>query len=478
MNMNYTPAVPEIILACFSMILLMAGVFGFKRSRTISWLCVASLIIAAIFLLTAKMDRIIGLGGFFIIDIFAVYIKTLILLGSAVAIIMSLTFNERESINQFEFSIMILFATIGMLMMVSANDLIALYLGLELQSLSLYVLTSFHRDTLRSSESGLKYFILGALSSGILLYGCSMIYGFTGTTNFSTISIVIKDSTEPSIGLVVGLVLLMTGLCFKISAAPFHMWTPDVYEGAPTPVTALFSIAPKIAAMGLFIRILIEPFGDLIDKWQQIIIVITILSMIISAFTAIAQENIKRLMAYSSIGHIGFALVGLATGTEEGIRAVLIYLAIYLFMNIGVFACVLAMRQNENTVENISDLSGFSKSQPLMAGIFAALMFSMAGIPPFAGFFGKFYIFIAAINAELIGLAIFSVLMSVVSCYYYLRVVKVMYFDEIGEDMDRPLPTEISVLAGMSAVVVIFFVVIPWTVTDFAKIAAGTLFTG
>ena len=403
--------------------------------------------------------------------------KVLVLIGSALAIVMSLTFNEREALDRFEFPIVVLFATLGMLMMVSANDLIALYLGLELQSLSLYVLAAFRRDTLRSSEAGLKYFVLGALSSGMLLYGCSLIYGFLGATGFDAIAAAVGGG-DPSLGVVVGLVFLLAGLCFKVSAAPFHMWTPDVYEGAPTPVTALFSVAPKIAALALFVRVLMEPFGDLTDKWQQIIVVVAILSMAIGAFTAIVQENIKRLMAYSSIGHVGYALVGIATGTEEGVRAVLIYLAIYLFMNVGVFACILGMRQKGSAVENISDLAGFSKSRPLVAGIFAALMFSMAGIPPLAGFFGKFYVFMAAVNAGLVPLAVFGVLASVVGCYYYLRIVKVMYFDEAGEDMDRPLPSEIGVVAGLSAAVVVLFVVVPWTITDFAGGAARTLFSG
>ncbi len=478
MNVNYAPAVPEIVLACTAMALLMAGVFRLDRGRAVSWLCVASLAIVVLLTLVGGAGRAVGLGGLFVTDAFAVYVKVLILLGSGFAIVMSLTFNEREAIARFEFPILVLFATLGMLMMVSANDLIALYLGLELQSLSLYVLAAFRRDTLRSSEAGLKYFVLGALSSGMLLYGCSMVYGFVGTTNFDTISATISADGEPSVGLVVGLVFILAGLCFKISAAPFHMWTPDVYEGAPTPVTALFSVAPKIAAMALFIRVLIEPFGDLADKWQQIVVAVAVLSMAIGAFTAIAQENIKRLMAYSSIGHIGYALVGLATGTEEGIRAVLIYLAIYLFMNVGVFACILAMRQNGNAVENISDLAGLSRSRPLVAGVFAALMFSMAGIPPLAGFFGKFYVFMAAINAGLVVLAVFGVLASVVGCYYYLRIVKVMYFDEAGEEMDRPMPTEVGAVAGFSAAVVVLFVVVPWTITDFARVAASTLFTG
>ena len=478
MEITYAPAVPEIVLACLAMALLMAGVFGMERSRTVSWLSVVSLAVTLLLVLAGGADRVVGLGGLFVTGAFAVYVKALVLLGSALAIVMSLTFNEREALDRFEFPIVVLFATLGMLMMVSANDLIALYLGLELQSLSLYVLAAFRRDTLRSSEAGLKYFVLGALSSGMLLYGCSMIYGFVGATGFDAIAAAVGNGDEPSLGLVVGLVFLLAGLCFKVSAAPFHMWTPDVYEGAPTPVTALFSVAPKIAALALFVRVLMEPFGDLADKWQQIIVMVAILSMLVGAFTAIAQENIKRLMAYSSIGHIGYALVGVATGTEEGVRAVLIYLAIYLFMNVGVFACILAMRQKGNAVENISDLAGFSKSRPLMAGIFAALMFSMAGIPPLAGFFGKFYVFMAAINAGLVALAVFGVLASVVGCYYYLRIVKVMYFDEAGEDMDRPLPSEIGIVAGLSATVIIFFVVVPWTITDFAGVAASTLFAG
>ena len=477
MDMIYAPAVPEIVLACLAMALLMAGVFGLERGRIVSWLCVVSLAITLLLVLTGGTDRVVGLGGLFVTGAFAVYVKVLVLIGSALAIVMSLTFNEREALDRFEFPIVILFATLGMLMMVSANDLIALYLGLELQSLSLYVLAAFRRDTLRSSEAGLKYFVLGALSSGMLLYGCSLIYGFLGATGFDAIAAAVGGG-DPSLGVVVGLVFLLAGLCFKVSAAPFHMWTPDVYEGAPTPVTALFSVAPKIAALALFIRVLMEPFGDLTDKWQQIIVVVAILSMAIGAFTAIVQENIKRLMAYSSIGHVGYALVGIATGTEEGVRAVLIYLAIYLFMNVGVFACILGMRQKGSAVENISDLAGFSKSRPLVAGIFAALMFSMAGIPPLAGFFGKFYVFMAAVNAGLVPLAVFGVLASVVGCYYYLRIVKVMYFDEAGEDMDRPLPSEIGVVAGLSAAVVVLFVVVPWTITDFAGGAARTLFSG
>ncbi len=478
MDLNYAPALPEIVLACLAMALLMAGVFGLERGRAMSWLAAAALAVTLALVLAGGTDHALALGGLFVSDGFAVYVKLLILLGSALSIVMAIAFNEREAIDRFEFSLVILFATLGMLMMVSANDLIALYLGLELQSLSLYVLAAFRRETLRSSEAGLKYFVLGALSSGMLLYGCSMIYGFTGETRFDALAAAFAGGAEPALGLVVGLVFLIAGLCFKVSAVPFHMWTPDVYEGAPTPVTAMFAVAPKVAALALFIRVLMEPFGDLADQWRQIVVAVAALSMLLGAFAAIAQENIKRLMAYSSIGHVGYALVGLAAGTEEGVRAVLIYLAIYLFMNVGVFACILSMRQKGTAVEAISDLAGLAKSRPFMAGVFAACMFSMAGIPPLAGFFGKFYVFMAAINAGLVALAVLGVLASVVGCYYYLRIVKVMYFDEAGEDMDGPLPSEIGLVMGLGAAVVLFFVIAPWTITDLAGGAARALLTG
>jgi len=478
MDIAYAPAIPEIVLACLGMALLMAGVFGVERGRTVSWLSVGALAVVLLLVLAGGADRAVGFNGLFVTDAFSVYVKALVLLGSALAIVMSLTFNEREAMARFEFPVVVLFATLGMLMMVSANDLIALYLGLELQSLSLYVLAAFRRDTLRSSEAGLKYFVLGALSSGMLLYGCSMIYGFVGATGFDAIAAALGEGAEPSLGVVAGLVFLIAGLCFKVSAAPFHMWTPDVYEGAPTPVTALFSVAPKIAAMALFVRVLMEPFGNLADQWQQIVVAVSVLSMAIGAFTAIAQENIKRLMAYSSIGHIGYAMVGLAAGTEEGVHAVLIYLAIYLLMNVGVFSFILAMRQNGTAVEGISDLAGLSKSRPLMAGAFAALMFSMAGIPPLAGFFGKFYVFMAAVDAGLVALAVLGVLASVVGAYYYLRIVKVMYFDDAAQDMDSPMPSEIGVVAGLSTAAVVLFVVAPWIIADFAAGAASALFAG
>jgi NADH-quinone oxidoreductase subunit N len=375
-----------------------------------------------------------------------------------------------------------LFATLGMLMMISADDLIALYLGLELQSLSLYVIAAFRRDSLRSTEAGLKYFVLGALSSGMLLYGASMIYGFAGTTAFADLARVLAEETRggalPSTGIVVGLVFLLAGLAFKVSAVPFHMWTPDVYEGAPTPVTAFFASAPKVAAMALFVRVMTGPFGDLAVQWTQIVVFVSVASMVLGAFAAIVQTNIKRLMAYSSIGHVGYALIGLATGTEEGIRGLTFYMAIYVVMNLGTFACILCMRQKEVMVERIEDLKGLSKTNPMLALAMFIFMFSMAGIPPMAGFLAKFYVFMAAINAGLYTLAVIGVLSSVVGAYYYLRIVKYMYFDEPSDSFDRPIGRELAViLAGSSAIILLFFIV-PGPLLSSASAAAAALFPG
>jgi NADH-quinone oxidoreductase subunit N len=364
-------------------------------------------------------------------------------------------------------------------MMVSANDLIALYMGIELQSLALYVLASFNRDSLRSTEAGLKYFVLGALSSGLLLYGCSLIYGFTGTTNFESLRAILANQ-EFSIGLTFGLVFLCAGLAFKVSAVPFHMWTPDVYEGAPTPVTAVFSAAPKIAAMALFVRVLVWPFSGaeagITPQWQQIIVAISALSMVIGAFAAIGQRNIKRLMAYSSIGHMGYALVGLAVGTEEGVRGVLIYLTIYLAMTLGVFACLLAMRRKEGMVEDIDELAGLWQNQPMMAAALLILMFSLAGIPPLAGFFAKFYVFIAAVNSGLYALAIIGVLASVVGAYYYVRIVKIIYFDEPAAPFIRPMPSELSSVLIVSTAFTVFYALFAFWLVGFTNSVASSLF--
>jgi len=473
------PAMPEIFMACAGMLLLMYGVFrGDGAVRSVSWLAVLALLVAGVMVSTGH-GRGVTFGGQFIADDFARFMKWLVVLGSGLAIVMSISYNQREEMARFEYPVLILFSTLGMFMMVSANDLISLYIGLELQSLALYVVAAFRRDSLRSSEAGLKYFVLGALSSGMLLYGASMIYGFAGTTSFDGLATVFRSGADaPAVGLIVGLVFLITGLAFKVSAVPFHMWTPDVYEGAPTPVTAFFAVAPKIAAIALFVRVLVGPFGVLIAEWQQVIVLISLASMIFGAIAAIWQTNIKRLLAYSSIGHVGYALIGLAAGSEAGVRGILIYLAIYLAMNVGTFCCVLAMRRGGGMVENISDLAGLSRNQPLVAFALALLMFSMAGIPPLAGFFGKLYIFLAAVDAGLITLAILGVLSSVIGAFYYLRIIKIMYFDEPVEAFDRPMAGEIRLILSVSTIFVLLFFLMPGPIVDSATAAAKVLFAG
>lgn len=475
------PALPEIVLACTCMALLMFGVFrGDSSTRSVSWIAVLALVVVGVVLTSVQSGRMVAFGGQFIVDDFAHFMKWLVIIGSSLAIIMSINFNEQESIARFEYPVLILFATLGMFMMVSANDLISLYVGLELQSLALYVVAAFRRDSLKSSEAGLKYFVLGALSSGMLLYGCSLIYGFAGTTSFDGLATLFKGlgGTGPSVGLVVGLVFLIAGLAFKVSAVPFHMWTPDVYEGAPTPVTAFFAVAPKIAAIALFIRVLTGPFGVLIADWQQVIVLISIASMVLGALAAIWQDNIKRLLAYSSIGHMGYALIGLAAGTEAGVRGILVYMTIYLAMNVGTFCCVLAMRRNGRMVEGISDLAGLARNQPMLALSLAIFMFSMAGIPPLAGFFGKLYIFLAAIESGLYTLAIIGVLASVIGSYYYLRIIKIMYFDEPAEVFDRTIGREVKIILVGTTLFVTFFIIRPDIVVSGAGTAARMLLAG
>lgn len=469
------PAYPELWLALSAMALLMFGVFrGDGSTRTVSWLAVLALLIAVGLVATQPAASVLTFGGLFVADGFGRFAKVLILLGSAFAIVLSLGYNRYERMERFEYPVLILLASTGMMMMVSANDLIALYLGLELQSLSLYVLAAFKRDSGRATEAGLKYFVLGALSSGMLLYGASMIYGFAGSTNFAQIATALNG--QASIGLVVGIVFLSAGLAFKVSAVPFHMWTPDVYEGAPTPVTAFFAVAPKVAAMALFVRAILTPFGDIAHEWQQIIIVVSALSMLLGAFAAIAQTNIKRLMAYSSIGHVGYALIGLAAGTEEGVRGILIYLAIYLAMNVGTFACILCMRQKDQMVEGVSDLAGLAKTHPGMALLLAGFMFSLAGVPPLAGFFGKFYIFMSAVNAGLYVLAVIGVLSSVVGAYYYLRIVKIMYFDEAAEPLAKPVRGELGAVMTVTGLFTMLFFLWPAPLLNMAGAAAKALF--
>jgi len=474
---DLSPVLPEMFVAVAAMGLLMIGVFrGDRATRLIAWLAVVVLAVAAVLVMIGPQDTRVTLAAMFIADPFATFMKSLVMLGSGLAILMSLGYIRREAMERFEYPILILLATLGMMMMVSANDFIALYVGIELQSLALYVVAAFKRDSLRSTEAGLKYFVLGALSSGLLLYGCSLIYGFTGSTNFDALaSLFGVDQPPVSIGLVIGLVFLIAGLAFKVSAVPFHMWTPDVYEGAPTPVTAFFAVAPKIAAMALFLRAIVGPFLELIGEWQQIIIFISIASMLLGAFAAIWQSNIKRLMAYSSIGHMGYALIGLAAGTAEGFRGVLIYMAIYLAMNVGAFACILCMRHKEGMVEGVEDLAGLSRTNPAMALAMGIFMFSLAGIPPLAGFFGKFYIFLAVIEAGMYGLAVIGVLTSVVGAYYYLRIVKVMCFDEPADPFDAPVGSEISIIVTVSAAFVLLFLLYPAPLLRSAQAAAAAL---
>jgi len=466
---------PEIALALGAMALLMFGVFrGQQSARLVSSLAALLLIGDAAYVVMSWGPSITAFGGSFAVDAFASFAKVLILTGSALAILMGQNFLRTEKLERFEYPVLVVLATLGMMMMVSANDLISLYMGIELQSLALYVLAAFNRDSQRATESGLKYFVLGALSSGLLLYGASLIYGFTGTTNFAVLSDVLTGA-EPSLGVVFGLTFLLAGLVFKISAVPFHMWTPDVYEGAPTPVTAFLAAAPKVAAFALIIRVLSDPLMPLVAEWQQIIIFVSIASMVLGAFGAIGQTNIKRLMAYSTIGHMGFALVGLAAGSEAGIKGVLIYMAIYMITNIGTFVVILSMRRKEGMVEDISDLAGLSRTRPAMAMALAAFLFSLAGIPPLAGFFGKFYVFIPAVAAGLWWLAVIGVVASVVGAFYYLRIVKIMYFDDPAPAFERVMGTEMRLILLGSTAVTVLFVLIAGPVAQLAGQAAASL---
>jgi NADH-quinone oxidoreductase subunit N len=395
------------------------------------------------------------------------------LIGSAVAIILAWRFARRERFERFEYPVLILLATLGMLIMISANDLISVYLGLELLSLASYVVASIHRDNTRATEAGLKYFVLGALSSGMLLYGASLVYGFTGQTEFQGIAAALVDGR--STGLVIGLVFVLAGLAFKISAVPFHMWTPDVYEGAPSPVTAFFASAPKLAAVALMIRVVIDAFAPITPDWQQVVAFVAIASMLLGSFAAIGQRNIKRLMAYSSIGHVGFALVGLAAGTEEGVQGVILYMVIYMTMTLGAFACIIGMRRDGEAVEDIESLTGLARTQPATAFLFAVLLFSLAGIPPLAGFFAKYYVFLAAMQAELYALAVVGMIATVVGAYYYLRIVKLMYFDQPVGFLDRTAPELQSVLA-ISGVLMFAFMAIAAPLVQAAGVAAHSLF--
>jgi NADH-quinone oxidoreductase subunit N len=470
-----TVVLPELLLAVSAMFLLMVGVFVPRNNvEIVNTLALGALVFAGALVIWMPAGQVEAFGGAFIVDGFARTMKILALVGSAVTLVLSNHYMRAEKLARFEYAVLILLATLGMMMMISAYDLIALYVGLELQSLALYVIAAFDRDNARSSEAGLKYFVLGALSSGMLLYGASLIYGTTGSTSFATIAASLTGS-EAGLGLLFGLVFLIAGLAFKISAVPFHMWTPDVYEGAPTPVTAFFAAAPKVAAMALLTRAVLAPFPAIALDWQQILVFISIASMVLGAFAAIGQHNIKRLLAYSSIGHMGFALVGLASASPEGIRGVVIYMAIYMIMTLGTFACVLAMRRAEGPVEEINDLAGLAHTNKLMAFMLAVFMFSLAGIPPLAGFFAKYFVFMAAIKANLITLAVIGVISSVVGAYYYLRIVKLMYFDEPAGEFVRE-PAEVRLVYFLSGLFIIGFVLFAKPLVALAQTAAESLF--
>ncbi len=470
---NLIPLLPEFVLGIGAMALLLVGVYRPADSgRFIDGAAVVLLALAGVVLAVLPSGKLVTLGGSFIVDDFARFLKILALLGSAAAIVMSIDYAKREAQERFEYSVLILLSTLGMLMLISAADLIALYLGLELMSLPLYVVAASHRGSLRSSEAGLKYFVLGALSSGMLLYGASLIYGFTGTVSFAGIALA---AGRGGVGLIFGIVFLFAGFCFKVSAVPFHMWTPDVYEGAPTPVTAFFAAAPKVAGIAMFVRAAVMAFPGITSQWQQIVVFVSIASMALGAFAAIGQRNIKRLMAYSSIGHMGFALIGLAAGTAEGVQGVLIYMAIYVTMTLGVFAVILSMRRSAGMVETIDQLAGLARTQPTMAFFMAMLLFSMAGVPPLAGFFAKFYVFLAAIKAGLYLLAVIGVLASVVGAYYYLAIIKIMYFDEPAESF-YDMPYELRVLLAICGLFNILFFLYPGPLVGVASAAAHSLF--
>jgi NADH-quinone oxidoreductase subunit N len=475
-SVSFVPMVPELYLCLASILLLMYGAYCKRPATAFVWLGLLVLIFTGWLQVSGFKGEIQVMNGMFATGRFILFTKLLLVTAGALVMMLSIGWLAENRGRPFEFIILMLLALLGMMCMISANDLLTLYMGLEMQSLAIYVLASFNRDNPKSSEAGLKYFALGALASGMLLFGMSLVYGFSGTTNFDALGQLFTD-TEGSVsrGILLGMVLIMVAFCFKLSAVPFHMWTPDVYEGAPTPVTAFLATAPKIAAFALFTRLLIGPFGELMDRWQQVIIAASVLSMLVGALAAIMQTNIKRLLAYSSIGHVGFMLMALATGNGVGVQAMLIYLGIYIFMNAGMFGCVLLMKRGGQSVEEIEDLSGLSQTHPAMAFAIAVFMFSMAGIPPLAGFFGKMYVVIAAIQAELVWLAVLGVVTSVIGAYYYIKVVKVMYFDEPVWGFDANIPILMRTGIAIGTLVTFFFFMMPTPLVAEAKIAADTL---
>ena len=453
---------PELFLSLAIMSLLMIGVFIKKSFKLVNLLTILSLVFAIALVLNQPNEIIKIFNESYIIDRLSIFMKVLTLLFCLFVLLSSRDYIKSNNIDKIEYPVIILASTLGMILMISSYDLIIFYLGLELQSLCLYILASFKKDE-RSTEAGLKYFVLSALASGILLYGCSLIYGFTGSTNFEVIS---NNLDEYNIAAVFGIVFIIVGLAFKISAVPFHMWTPDVYEGSPTSVTSFFALVPKIAALSVFIRFMYVPFVNVISQWQTIIVFLSIASMILGSVAAIGQNNIKRLMAYSSIGHMGYALAGLAAGTNAGIQSTIIYLTIYLVMNLGAFGCIFMMKRENVYYENINDLSGLSKNHPMLALSFLIILFSLAGIPPLAGFFAKFYIFMAVIESKMYALAIIGLVTTVVSAFYYLRIIKIIYFDKPKKPFEQSYDWGLKISLILSSVLILIYFIYPSILID------------
>ena len=453
---DFSTVLPEVFLSLYAMLALVVFVYSGKDKYGALSIWLTSgvfLLLAAIIGLSSAPDTT-SFNGMFVDDNFARFAKVVILLSAATVLVMGQDYAAKHDMLKFEYPLLVALSVVGMMVMVSAGSLLTLYMGLELQSLALYVIAAFRRDSAKSTEAGLKYFVLGALSSGLLLYGASLVYGFAGTVEFAGIMQATQGG-DLSMGLLLGLVFVISGMAFKVSAAPFHMWAPDVYEGAPTPVTAFFATAPKMAAMGLFARVVHDAFGGVIGEWQQVVAVLSVVSMFLGAVAAIGQGDIKRLMAYSSIAHMGFALMGLASGTAFGVQAMMVYMAIYVTMNIGMFAFILTMERDGRPVSDIASLHMYSKKEPLKALCVAALMFSMAGVPPLVGFFGKFYVLRAAYEANMAWLAVAGVVASVIGAFYYIRIVYFMYFSEAGEPLDANPVRRLHIILVISAALMI-----------------------
>ena len=474
---DFSTVRPEVFLSLYAMLALVVFVYSGKDKHAALSIWLTSgvfLLLAAIIGLSSAPDTT-SFNGMFVDDNFARFAKVVILLSAATVLVMGQDYAAKHDMLKFEYPLLVALSVVGMMVMVSAGSLLTLYMGLELQSLALYVIAAFRRDSAKSTEAGLKYFVLGALSSGLLLYGASLVYGFAGTVEFAGIMQATQGG-DLSMGLLLGLVFVISGMAFKVSAAPFHMWAPDVYEGAPTPVTAFFATAPKMAAMGLFARVVHDAFGGVIGEWQQVVAVLSLVSMFLGAVAAIGQGDIKRLMAYSSIAHMGFALMGLASGTAFGVQAMMVYMAIYVTMNIGMFAFILTMERDGRPVSDIASLHMYSKKEPLKALCVAALMFSMAGVPPLVGFFGKFYVLRAAYEANMAWLAVAGVVASVIGAFYYIRIVYFIYFGEAGEPLDANPVRRLHIILVVSAALMIagtFFSL--FGIETLAQIAADSL---